>query len=278
MRAEETGPSSGPTPPPSPSAGSEVSSPGSPTGMRSGLRLPLWLLTLAAGLASGLISWAGGEMMFDRFRIEDAIIYPADYKQISGYQKQNVTARIQGDAIRVVERRKAAASFGLLGLSLGVCLGLAGGLAGGSARTAGLGAAGGGIAGAIVGGGMAYGIVPLFYRYFDPEQGLLVLFFTHAAIFAGLGAAAGSGLGLGLGNRSALAGSIFGGMLGAVVGTVAFETANSLAFPLMRTYEPISTDWFPRMLVFLCVAIGTALVAGLAVGGAARKPVPVPAA
>jgi hypothetical protein len=244
--------------------------------MKSGFRLPLWLLTLGAGLTAGLISWAGGEAMYNMFRIEDAIIYPANYKQISGYQKQNVTAQIQGDAIRVVERKKAAVSFGLLGLLLGVCLALAGGLAGGSARTTVSGALGGGIAGAVVGGGLAYSIVPLFFRYFDPEQGLLVLFFTHAAIFAGLGAASGLGLGLGLENRLALGGSVFGGMFGALIGTVAFETANSLAFPLMRTYEPISTEWLPRLLVYFCVAIGTALMAGLAAGGSLRRRAPVP--
>ena len=210
------------------------------------------------------------------FRIENEMVYPPNYKQISGYQKQNVSARIQGDAIRVVERKKAAVSFGLLGLSLGVFLGLAGGFAGGSTRTTVLGAIGGGIAGGVVGGGLSYAIVPLFFRYLDPEQGLLILFLTHAAIFSGVGAASGSGLGLGLGNRSALGGSVFGGMFGALIGTFAFEAANSLAFPLMRTYEPISTEWLPRMLVYLCVAIGTALVAGLAVGGSLRKPAPAP--
>ncbi len=272
MNDEEIQTNSSPTPSQSPLDGPEVPGSQGPAVMRRGSWLPLWLLTLGAGLVAGLIAWAGGEAMFNMFRIEDAIVYPADYKKISGYQKQNVTARIQGDAMRIVERRKAAASFGLLGLALGVCLGLAGGLAGGSPRTAVSGAVGGGIAGAAVGGGLSYAVVPLFYQYLDPEQGLLVLFFAHAVIFAGLGAAAGSGLGLGLANRSVLAGSIFGGMFGALIGTVAFETANSLAFPLMRTFEPIPSEWLPRMLIYLCVAAGTALLAGLAAGGPSRKP------
>jgi hypothetical protein len=271
MHAEETQPNSSPTPPPSPSAGSEVPSVPDTDGMRSGSRLPLWLLALGAGLAAGLISWAGGEAMFDTFRLEDAIIYPANYKQIGGYQKQSVTAEIQGAALRVVERKRAAVSFGLLGLSLGVCLGLAGGLASGSTRCAVSGAVGGGIAGAAVGGGLSYAIVPLFFRYLDPEQGLLILFFTHAAIFAGLGAASGLGLGLASAGRPRLMASAFGGMFGALIGTVAFESAIGLAFPLMRTYETISTEWLPRLLLYLCVATGTALLAGLAVGGPSRK-------
>ena len=276
MHAEETQPTSSSTRPSGPSAGSEVPIRQGTAGMRSGFRLPLWLLTLGAGLAAGLISWAGGEAMFNRFRIEDEVVYPADYKKLSGYQKQSVTAQSQGDASRVVERKKAAASFGLLGLSLGVCLGLTGGLAGGSTRRAIFGAVGGGITGAVGGGGLSYAIVPFFFRFFDPEQGLLVLFFTHAAIFAGVGAAAGLGLGIGLGERSAPSASVFGGMLGALIGTFTFETANSIAFPLMRTYEPISTEWLPRLLVYLCVAIGTALMAGLAAGLSSRKPAPAP--
>ncbi len=264
-------------PTPSPLVGSEGTSPLGSIPPSRKLRLPLWLMTVGAGLVAGLVSWAGGEAMFDRFRIEDEIIYPENYKKISGYEKQNVSARIHGDAAHVVERKKAAASFGLLGLALGVCLGLAGGLTAGSGKAAIVGAVGGGIAGSVVGGGLSYSVVPLFYQYFDPEQGLMILFFTHAAIFAGLGAAAGVGLGLGLVDRSALGGSLFGGMFGALVGTVAFETANSLAFPLMRTYDPISTEWLPRMLIYLCVAVGTALVAGLAAGGGTRKPAPVPA-
>src|SRR5271163_1570421 len=122
MHAEETQPNSSPTPPPSQSAGSEVPSLEGTAGMRSGFRLPLWLLTLGAGLAAGLISWAGGEAMFNMFPIEDAIIYPANYKQVGGYAKMELKATLEVQARAVVERKKAAVSFGLLGLSLGVCL------------------------------------------------------------------------------------------------------------------------------------------------------------
>ena len=242
-------------------------------GARSRFRIPLWLLTLGAGLVSGLISWVCGELMFNLFRMEDSIVYPENYKQISGYQKQNVTAKIQGDATRIVERKKSTASFGLLGLSLGVSLALAGGLASRCLRTALSGAILGGLSGAVAGAGLAYAAVPLFYRYFDHEQGLLILFFTHAAIFTGLGAAAGLGLGLGLENRSTISAAVFGGMIGALIGTVAFETTLSLAFPLMRTFEPISTERLPRMLLYLCVALCTGLLSGMMCDRSPLRPI-----
>lgn len=271
MHADEMSPDFSVTDNPNQLAGPESENVQNPAVMISRMRLSLWFVTLGIGLIAGLASWAGGEALLNLFRVEDAIVYPSNYKQISGYQKQNVTAQIQGDAIRVVERRRATASFGLLGLLLGGGLGLAGALAGGPTRTALSGAAGGGTGGVVAGAGLSYVVVPLFFRYLDPEQGLLILFFTHAAIFAGVGAASGLGLALGLGDRSKLSGSVFGGMLGALIGTFAFEAINSLAFPLMRTYEPISTEWFPRLLVYTCVATGTALLAGLAAGGSPKK-------
>jgi hypothetical protein len=271
MQGEEVQRNSGSTSSPNPLAGfADQGLQGIPV-MRSGPRLPLWLLTLGAGLVAGFLSWAGGEAANDLFKLREAIVYPPNYKQIGGYQKMAVDAEIQGKAKVVVVRKNTTVAFGFLGLVLGVSLGLMGGLASGSARTAVSGAVGGGIAGASVGSGLSYAIVPLFFRYLDPEQGLLILFLTHAAIFAGIGATSGLALGLGLENRSAMVRAVFGGMLGALIGTFAFETANSLAFPLMRTYEPISTEWLPRLLTHLCVATFTALLAGLAAGRPAEN-------
>ena len=239
----------------------------------AGRRLPLWLLTLAAGLVAGVISWAGGEATYDWFRLSDAIVYPPDYDQISGYHKMAVQAELEGKARIVVERRKGVAAFGLLGLVLGISLGLTGGLARGGSRPALTGAIGGGVAGAAAGGGLSFALVPLFFRYEDPEGGgLLVLFLTHAGIFAGIGAASGLALGLGLNDRPALSRALFGGLLGALIGTVAYETALATAFPLLRTYEPLSTEWVPRLLAHLLVAACAALLAGLAAGRPARKP------
>ncbi len=204
MHSDEMQSNSVPSPVPSQPVESGVPSLSVTEGARPGFRLPFWLLTLGVGLGAGLISWAGGEAMFNIFRIEDEVIYPANYKQISGYQKQAVTSQIRGEARIVVERKKAAVTFGLLGLVLGVSLGLTGGLASGSARTAVLGAVVGGLAGTAAGGGLSLAFVPLFFRYQNPESGLIVLFLTHAGIFVGIGAASGLALGLGLGDRPAL--------------------------------------------------------------------------
>ena len=153
--------------------------------------LPLWLLTLGAGLVSGLISWAGGEAIYPAFRPENETIYPANYKSLSGYQKEAVDSRIGGVAERIVQQKKAAASFGLLGLVLAVGLALIGGWAAGSSRAALVGIVAGGPVGAAAGAVPSWAVVPLFFRFQTADSGLLVLFLTHAVIFAGVGAASG---------------------------------------------------------------------------------------
>ncbi len=233
-------------------------------------RPPIWLLALGVGLAAGLIGWAHGEMAFTRFRLEREVIYPADFNKIGGYQKQAMMSEIEGEASRIAERKKAAASFGLLGLVLGAGLGLIGGWVAGSPVRAGLGAVGGGLAGAAAGAGLSWAAVPLFFRYQDPETGLMVLAMTHAAIFIGIGGASGLGLGLGLGGASSIARALFGGLLGGFIGTIALETVNSLAFPLMRTFEPIASERTPRLVMYLCVAVCIGLLAGLATARRAR--------
>jgi predicted lysophospholipase L1 biosynthesis ABC-type transport system permease subunit len=71
--------------------------------------------------------------------------------------------------------------------------------------------------------------------------------------------------------------AIVGGMFGALVGTMALEVVDSLAFPLMRTFEPIASEQTPRVLMYVCVAVGAALLSGLAARRRLRKPVPAPA-
>jgi hypothetical protein len=235
-------------------------------------RLPLWLPTLVVGLVAGLVAWAGGEAAFATFRTEREIIKPPNFNKVSGYEKQALVTQITGEARVVAERKKAMASFGLLGLVLGVGLGLVGGWANGSSRTAWSGAVGGGLAGVAAGAGLSWAAVPLFFRYMDPEMGLLILFMIHAAIFTGVGAAAGLALGLGLGDRPATVRALFGGMLGGLVGTIALEAIISTAYPLMRTFEPIASERTPRLWMYLCVAVATALCAGIAAGGRARWP------
>jgi hypothetical protein len=237
-------------------------------------QLPLWLLTLAAGLVSGLISWAGAEAAAGLFRPENELVYPANYKQLSGYQRQAAKSMIEGEALRAAERKKAAASFGLLGLVMGSGLALIGGWVAGSLRTAARAGIGGGLTGAAAGAGLSWAAIPLFFRFQDPEMGLTVLFMTHAAIFIGVGGAAGLALGLSLGDRPSLVRALFGGLAGGFLGTIALETVNSLAFPLMRTLEPIAPERIARLSMYVCVAACTGLFAGLAAGRRAPKRAP----
>jgi hypothetical protein len=275
MQTEGPQPNPDSAPSASPAAGSVQATPDRIAAAGTGLRLPLWLLTAGAGLVAGLISWAGGEATFGMFKLRDAMEFPPNYNQVTGYDKTALTSSLMVKAGFVIERRKAAAAFGLLGLLLGLSLGLTGGLAVSSAHAARTGGVFGGVVGAAVGGGLSFALVPLFFRYLAPapEQGLLVLFITHVVIFAGIGAASGLALGLALNDRPALGRAVFGGVLGALLGTFAFETINSLGFPLVRTFEPIPTVWLMRLNIHLCVAVGTGLLAGLAAGRPAGKAV-----
>jgi hypothetical protein len=223
---------------------------------------PLWLLVLLAGVAAGLLSALGGEATFHAFVLEPH--YPANYASTSGYERAAVRADVDRIAKQVVEIKKATAAYGLLGLLLGVAMGALGGLARGSIRSTLVGVLVGGVSGAATGAGLSAALVPVYFGFMDPARGLILLFATYAAIFAGVGAAGGLALGCGLGDRKMISRSLVSGLLGSVVGTFAFEVINSLAFPLLVTFEPVPGERIPRIVVHLCVAIGTALFAGLA--------------
>jgi len=225
---------------------------------------PLWLPTAIAGLLAGVLAGVIGEAANDVIPLN--VTLPSGYESMGTYQKAAARTEAIGKASEITEKRKAALVYGTLGILMGISLGLVGGLAAGSARSAVKAAAIGAAAGAVFPALLSYALVPMFYRYLDPESGgLLVLFLTHAGIFAAVGVAAGLALGLGLGRRQAIVQAVFGGLLGALVGTIAFETINSLAFPLVRTFEPMPGERVPRLLVHLCVAFCAALCAGLAV-------------
>jgi hypothetical protein len=146
-------------------------------------------------------------------------------------------------------------------------LGFVGGLSCGSFARARASAAVGAVVAGLAGAAIAFAAIPLFFRFLDPESGgLLLLFLTHGAIFAGIGATAGLALGLGVGDRSSLSRAAFGGLLGGLLGTFIFDSALSLMFPLMRTFQPIPDEPAPRWIAHLCVAIFVAFSAALAVG------------
>jgi len=250
------------------------SSAGRPTAIKASLRVPLALITLGAGIIAGVLSGLGGEATSRAIPMR--IEYPPNFASVSGYQRDAVLAMLAGDAMRVAVRERAAAAYGLLGVLLGVGLGLTGGWTSGSVRSGLIGALVGGVAGGVAGAALSAVFVPIFFRFQDPETdaatlGLLLLFFTHAAIFAGIGAASGLALGWGLGDRGTIGQALIGGLLGAVIGTFAFEVINSLLYPMVRTYEPVPMEPTPRVLLHLCVAVGTAVLAGWAAGGARKR-------
>jgi hypothetical protein len=225
--------------------------------------VPIWVLTLLAGSAAGLLSAFGGEKTFDAFVLDPH--YPDSYAKTSGYERAAVRAQVNRIAGQVLEMKKAAAAYGLLGLILGVAMGATGGLIGGSIRSAFSGMLVGGFSGAVLGAGGCALLIPMYYRLMDPTRGLIMLFMTYVAIFAGVGAAGGLALGCGSGDRKTIVRCVIGGLLGSLLGTFGFEVANSLAFPLLESFAPVPVEQMPRIVVHLSVAIGTALFAGLAV-------------
>jgi hypothetical protein len=279
MDSQEPQPSPGVTP-----VSSQVATAGSGAAARTAAssaagRVPLWIVTLGAGIIAGILSGLGGEATSQAIPL--SIQYPADFARLGGYQRDAVVAMLTGDAQRAAERKKAAAAYGLLGMLLGVGLGLAGGLASGSLRSGLWGAVVGGMAGAVVGAALSAELVPVFFRFQNPEtdatmQGGLLMFFTRAGIFSAIGAAGGLALGWGLSDRRLIGRAAIGGLLGAVLGALAFEVINALAFPMVRTYEPIPAERLPRMLVQLCVATGAAIVAALSARVPLSKPISTP--
>jgi hypothetical protein len=215
---------------------------------------------------------------------------PDNFDSMDGYVRTGVRAMLTGQGERIAERYRGATMFGLLGGLLGLGLGLTGGLARGTSRSGWIGGTVGGLAGIVAGAALASTLVPLFYQLQDsashaefknpdaPTNLLLLLFLTHAGICAGIGAAGGLGLGLGLGDRRMLVVAVIAGAFGGCVGAFAFDTINSLLFPLMRTYAPIPEERIPRLVAQLCVAVGTAFIAGLAASEPRRRSASPPAA
>ena len=151
---------------------------------------------------------------------------------MGGYQKQAAMSEVEGEASRAAERKKAAASFGLLGLVLGVGLGLIGGWVGRLAAGRPRGAVGGGLAGAAAGAGLSWAAVPLFFRYQDPESGLDgpghdACGDLHRDRWRHRGWASAWAWA----TRSSIGRALFGGLLGGFLGTIALETVNLPGVP-----------------------------------------------
>jgi hypothetical protein len=241
----------------------------------AGGRIPLWILTLVAGLLAGFVSWLGGELIQRAFPVTYEV--PAEIARMSGYEKSAKLSELEGEARRVAERKKTVATYGLLGALLGVALGLTGGWSRRSMRSGLGGAVAGGVIAMGAGAALSWVLVPVFYQlqhsaqaaqYAHPDatSGIfLIHFLIHAGICVGIGLASAVALGWGLGDWRSLGGVLIGGLFGAIAGGFLFETINSLAFPLMRADWLVPEESLPRLAMHLCVAGGTAVLAGLAV-------------
>ncbi len=86
-----------------------------------------------------------------------------------------------------------------------------------------------------------------------------MLFLTHAAIFAGVGAAGGTGLGWAWGDRKRIVRCMLGGFVGVLVGTVAVDIINVATSGISRIFEPVPAQTVPRLVVHLGVATGAAI-------------------
>jgi len=213
-----------------------------------------WLVVLAALLA-GLVTFGIGEMIYK--------IIPAE-KVLQSVLMTNAKVMLPTQATEnVAAARNGALAFGLLGLCLGGALGIAGGLARRSTLAATRGGLLGAVLGLALGVGLSLGLLPLCLRqqnrYSDDDLIVLIVSLVmHALIWGLLGASAGLAFAVGLEKPRLWHRALIAGFFGAVVGTVAFELAGGLFFPLAATHQPISETWPTRLMACLLVTLATA--------------------
>jgi hypothetical protein len=235
-------------------------------GMPSNRLFPVWLVCLGSGLVAGMLAALGGELTYDKLHADPD--YPAMFSNLSGSERAIARAQVRFKTKVVVEKYQATAAYGMLGAALGVALGLTGALAAGSQRVSLAGGFIGGASGALVGAGLSMLLVPVFFDVSNSQTGLPLLFLTHLAILAGVGAVGGLALGWSLGDRKVIVRCMIAGIVGALVGTLAFEVINFVAFPNMRTFEPVPMKTIPRIIMHLWAAAGIGIFAGRAAGKA----------
>jgi hypothetical protein len=220
-------------------------------------------MTVGSALIAGSLAALGGELTYHGLHKEPQ--YPASFSSLSSSERAVARAVVRFNTRVAVETTKATAAYGLLGVALGVALGLAGGLAGRSRHVSLRGAVVGGVLGGIAGAGLSMVFVPLFFHLMaEAITALPLLLMTHAAIFAGVGAASGAALGWESGDRRVILRCAVGGVVGALVATLAVEVINIAAFGVMRIFEPVPAKSMARILVHLWVALGAGLGAVLA--------------
>jgi hypothetical protein len=213
---------------------------------------------LGAALLAGYLAWGVGEKMYAYYRPSKAA-YRGRY-DFSALNREQAIA----------DQKNAMIAFGSFGALLAMLMGAAGGLARRSVTTVSGATLAGLLSGGIGGGLAAYGLTPLFVRFYSDYNPLLLLpVIVRGGICAVIGAAAGLAFGLGKSGRAGGLGSVTGGLLGSILGIVAFESLNALLFPMDRNDKAIPSTIIARLLCYLCVAVGVA--AGAVVFGRARS-------
>ncbi len=219
----------------------------------------LLAFAVAAGLLAGAATLVAGEKFLDAY--QNDLFPPINF---------NPTVE-EMSRLRAARLSTATLTFTSLGGFLGLAMGLAGGLARRSVPA--------GIRAAIVGFVMgtaaesilAYVVVSMFFKRYDPlEGGLTLPLLTHGAIWLGVGAIGGLAFGLGLGGKGRWRSTLVGGLLGAAVATVVYEIGGALVFASSKTELPLSSSLTTRATALLLVAIFSAVGAAWAPNSSVR--------
>jgi hypothetical protein len=243
---------------------------GEPATQRQLPPVRIWAPALTAGLIAGIASWLVGETVHGRFN-------PPEAATSGPRPTAEMKARFVGEA-QAATTLEATFAFGSLGLVLGLTLGLAGGFVRGSARAAWIAAIVGSILGGAAGAGMSRALLPIYFRFFDPDHGDLILaIWIQGGIWPVIGAAGGAAFGIGLRDRGRAVRALLGGLLGGLAGMLVYEMLGAVVFPLEGTSHPLSATWgtrlFARLALTTLASAGAAWGALVPVKGAISSPV-----
>ena len=213
----------------------------------------LLAFAIAAAALAGSAALLAGEKILDAYHND--LFPPINFNPTIEEMSRLKAARLS----------TATLTFTCLGGFLGLAMGLAGGLARRSVSAA-IGAA---IVGLVLGtvaeGILAYVVVSVFFKRYDPLAGDLALpLLTHGAIWLAVGAIGGLAFGLGLGGQGRWRSTLAGGLLGAAIATVVYEIGGALVFASSKTELPVSSSVTTRAVALLLVAIFSAVGAAWA--------------
>ena len=167
--------------------------------------------------------------------------------------------------LRAARLATATLTFTCLGGFLGLAMGLTGGLARRSVPAGIRAGIVGFVLGAVTEAFLAYLVVLMFFKRYDPLVGDLALpLLTHGAIWLAVGAISGLAFGLGLGGKGRWRSTLVGGLLGAAVATVVYEIGGALVFASSKTELPLSSTVTTQAIALLLVATFSAVGAAWA--------------